>query len=843
MRPNRLAGSIHTVLASVLAAAAPVAGAIESPAVRVAEQAAALDEANATPAPIAAPAMTVITREEIDRSGDFSVADLLRDSVLAPFGSFRPQSGSSWQSFSGLDLRGLGTRDTLVLVDGRRIAPYALGPSGGYDLNAIPLAMVERIEITPEGASARYGTDAIGGVVNIVTRDVEGAELRIGIGEPSTTGGDLEEISATFGADTGRTRLVGGAAKNSRRITFRRHQPGGEVPNLSAYGNSYYDWNTGAIYRTPGFACDSDGFTVVEGDVCLYDLNHAAADDASIDNKSVFVRGEHAITDDWGVWFAASTANVESFGRYAPTPGDLIVEDGTPNDINAGVACGPGGCASGTTDGLPTYYFHRFAANGNRDTFVDSQVSDYAVGFRGTLGDMLDVEFGLQRGEYDAIELGRGDIVAALATAAANRGDYLVADPFATDPNVLAGMSATTSREALYVRDAAFATGRVDWTLPTGVSQMRFGVEMANEDYHDRYDSLSLAGEMLGAGVAHPAAGERDTRSAWIEWSLPLAANLHAALAGRHDRTEAGKVESTFSPKLTIAWQPLEWLGARATWGESFHAPSLHDIGRAPVLTEEFLLDPGLCLMFGCEYFVDVVTTGNPELEAETSDHWSVGVEFRPRRWLLASVDYWDVRLDKRHFDLGAQTALFLDAAGALPEGATVIRGGGGAGPVQTVITGTVNSAGLDTRGVDVRLATDFDFGGAGRLQNRLDLTRVLDYDVRLPWGEFGVEDSFAHPSLRASLANVWTLGDWELGWTVHHIGDHEGEFAPAVDAWTTHDLSVAWQAPWNATLALGATNVTDEEPELEPYDDRPYNFYLYDGAGRTVWARYTQRF
>src|SRR5688572_17079888 len=104
MRPTRLARSIHAVLASALVVAAPTAGAIESPAVHVAEQAAALDEADATPAPIAAPAMTVITREEIDRSGDFSVADLLRDSVLAPFGSFRPQSGSSWQSFSGFDL-------------------------------------------------------------------------------------------------------------------------------------------------------------------------------------------------------------------------------------------------------------------------------------------------------------------------------------------------------------------------------------------------------------------------------------------------------------------------------------------------------------------------------------------------------------------------------------------------------------------------------------------------------------------------------------------------------------------------------------------------------------------
>src|SRR5687768_1634534 len=243
MRPTRLARSINAVLAAALVAAAPAAIATASPPDDDAgPDATTLDEAPRRTAPATQPAITVITRDEIDRSGDFSLADLLRDSVLAPFGSWRPQSGSSWQSFSGLDLRGLGTRNTLVLVDGRRIAPYALGPSAGFDLNAIPLAMVERIEILPEGASARYGTDAIGGVVNIVTRDLQGAELRIGVGDPSTTGGDVDEMSATFGADTARTHLVGGAAKNGRRITFRRHQPGGDEPIVSAYGNSYYDW-------------------------------------------------------------------------------------------------------------------------------------------------------------------------------------------------------------------------------------------------------------------------------------------------------------------------------------------------------------------------------------------------------------------------------------------------------------------------------------------------------------------------------------------------------------------------------------------------------------------------
>ena len=135
----------------------------------------------------------VIDREQIDASGDVSVADVLRDSTFASFGNFRPVSGSSAQSLATIDLRGLGSGRTLVLVDGRRAPTNPMSASSGTDLNAIPLAAVERIEILSDGASAVYGSDAIGGVVNIILRkDYDGVELRYGIGQTDVKGGDLD---------------------------------------------------------------------------------------------------------------------------------------------------------------------------------------------------------------------------------------------------------------------------------------------------------------------------------------------------------------------------------------------------------------------------------------------------------------------------------------------------------------------------------------------------------------------------------------------------------------------------------------------------------------------------
>src|SRR5688500_18012451 len=212
--------------------------------------------------------VVVIDRTQIDASGDISVADVLRDSTFASFGNFKPQSGSSAQSLATIDLRGLGSGRTLVLIDGRRAPTAPQAASSGTDINSIPLAAVERIEILSDGASAVYGSDAIGGVVNIILRkDFNGVELRYGIQQTEVTGGDLEEGSIAFGVSSDRGSLVGGAGFSDREIVFTRDQIG-YVQGASVYGNNYYDWDydgadgpdEGGPAIVPGYACADPGF-------------------------------------------------------------------------------------------------------------------------------------------------------------------------------------------------------------------------------------------------------------------------------------------------------------------------------------------------------------------------------------------------------------------------------------------------------------------------------------------------------------------------------------------------------------------------------------------------------
>lgn len=130
--------------------------------------------------------ITVIDRADIDVSGELSVADFLRNNVYNSFGSTRESSGSATGSQATINLRGIGSVYTLVLLDGRRMTSSPTLSGGAQNINLIPMAAVERIEILREGAGAIYGSDAIGGVVNVILRkDYEGLVMSAGIERPT----------------------------------------------------------------------------------------------------------------------------------------------------------------------------------------------------------------------------------------------------------------------------------------------------------------------------------------------------------------------------------------------------------------------------------------------------------------------------------------------------------------------------------------------------------------------------------------------------------------------------------------------------------------------------------
>ncbi|GAB4116999.1 MAG: hypothetical protein Fur0014_18800 [Rubrivivax sp.] len=176
MRPNALP-ALRPIAAGVLALAALTAAAQDAQRVEITGSS-IKRLAGETALPV-----QIVTREDIDKSGVTTVAELMRNigastANLTDGASITDNTGGQ-RGFNGANLRGLGVSSTLVLLNGRRLANFASpGDAAGVDLNNIPAGAIQRVEVLKDGASAIYGTDAIGGVINFITRsDYRGVDL------------------------------------------------------------------------------------------------------------------------------------------------------------------------------------------------------------------------------------------------------------------------------------------------------------------------------------------------------------------------------------------------------------------------------------------------------------------------------------------------------------------------------------------------------------------------------------------------------------------------------------------------------------------------------------------
>ena len=835
--------------------------------------------------------VTVIDRQQLELSGDVSVADYLRNTTFNSFGSFRPQSGSSAQSFAELSLRGLGGARTLILIDGRR-APIAPQAGQGQDLNSIPLAAVERIEILTDGASAIYGSDAIGGVVNIITRrDFSGVEMSWGMGEPTgIEGGETEEGSVIFGAAGDRGNIIAGASYSNRGIIFDRDSPYKAV-GASSFSNNFINANP-APGTTYGFVpggftgnptngsvvpggCSDQGFYTNgvngAGRRCLYNFNLVSASEAEIRNNALFTRGNYEINEDWSTYLNANVSRVKSFGRYAPVPsspwpgGAPFIPVGSPNHPAVRFPNG------GYNANAPYFLRHRFAALGNRDTSTDANVYYFDLGFDGRIGD-FDVNFGGRHVESKYLELGRNYVVGGLAQAAIASGAYNIYNPSANDRGVLDSLIATINRESNFTIEEIYAQANVDlFEMSGGVAGLAFGAEYRDESFSDIYDTLQSSGQIVGS-AGNSAFGSRSVGAAYAEALFPVLENLEINVAARYDTySDYG---SDTSPKISLRYTPIENLVLRASYGQGFRAPTLDVLTAQPAFTADTVTDGPTCVAFGlpsnCSIQINGYSLGNPNLSSETSDQWSAGLAWDATDWLNMSADYWDTKIDGRIVSVSSNTIIdCLDGSSTnCPPGLSNLPANvnppnpalglgvarqPGTGEILYVQRGATNLGTIEATGLDLNFRTNFDFADYGSLRNQLQISTTFDFLVD---GSEQV-DTPAVPETRAVLTNEYTWGDFNFAWNINYIDgtkstasqqfpDPDLDYPQRLPSWTTHDLQATWSAPWNGRFTLGVKNVTDKAPVIDgPYDPtgRGFAFSLYDQYGRTPYFRYTQTF
>ena len=824
--------------------------------------------------------VTVIDRAAIDFSGQTSVSDLLRNTSFNSAGSFRPQSGSSAQGVSQINLRGLGASRSLILVDGRRL-PKSPSTGNSQDLNSIPMAAVERIEILSDGASAVYGSDAIAGVVNIITRkDFNGVEFRLGASEVSLPedGGDREEGSAVFGASSDNASVIGGVSWNSRDIIFENAYDWVQ-PGASSFGVN--------VRKPEGFRsiiseseCNSlENFFSTSSGACAYNFNATNANEASTANQSAFLKANYDINDDWRIFSHTLVSKTKSFGRYAPSLNDagdaaFLSDDSPNNPINPNSQFYDATFAAqfeaerqalrdeGVAESdLPLVNIrHRFAALGNRDSFVDNWSTDFLVGIDGQIGDVF-VDLGVRKNKTKTYEIGRNYLMGSNARRAMDSGDYMLNDPFGsrftTDADkkayedLLSGLKVTTSRIGTFNQEEAFGSASFDiFETSAGMIQGVVGAEYRKEEYSDTYDSLSEAGQ-VGGSAGNSAGGSRDVKSAYFEALVPVLENLEMSVAGRYDKySDYG---SDFSPKVSFKYDVMEGLVLRASYGEGFRAPTLDITTAKPAPGNPSVSDDPTCVNFGeqpgCDVQVSAITVANPEIGSESSEQISLGLAYQPTDWLNFSADYYDIEISNMIRFFGASTILRREQTGdPIPAGLGVERYSNGG--IELITQGYANEGNWAINGLDLNLNTNFDLGSAGSFKQTLQWSH--QFSSKIDGGRNTLKDP-GEPQDRAVLNNMYVWNDFDFVWNINLIGkqyeDVESNSAGGVDrsgniaTWVTHDLQVTYSMPTGTKVSLGMQNAFEKEPQLSSFGGRNYNFDLYDAYGRVTYIRFSQSF
>ncbi len=843
--------------------------------------------------------VTVITREQIELSGHATVAQVLQNTPYNSFGSFRETSGyaNGQAVVNNISLRGLGSQRTLLLLDGRRVS--GTGGSGGAaaNLNQIPLAIVERIDILRDGASAIYGSDAIGGVVNIITRkDFDGMNFSLTKGKPDISGGEF--IAAT----------ITGGASNSKGNTFFTIQHYGQKPQYwrDTEWDHAYDYESYSSFGFPGtfysgyfgyvpdprcpdvpvggvglygqpsddgtnsnpdypnsydwFPYGSYGPPYDEWGFCGYDYAQDIIMLPRAKRNGLLLKSSYDLSPDVTMNAVLMISQNDADSRYAATPvtGPYpTMSADNPNHplIGMGYDCSVMDCLGATV-------FIRTVPNGTRDNNVVSNIQDLRVGLEGVL-DVLGGatwEFNVQIMNNDIDNMTINLVNKPLLQNAIDDGLLDIFGVHGTPLSALASTMQQFNHTKTYAADLKTMQG--DFVMTFDVGELAggpvgivFGAEYNHLSFDQVNDPASKAQLIAGTAGGDNVQAERSRKSVFFEVGLPVIEKLELSLAGRYDDYSSAGIGSNFSPQITFAYRPLDWMLLRGTYGEGFRVAAMTQL-----YGERSESYPSGIDVVGCQNGKGFCGStqyrtlygGNPDVKPENSEHWTVGVVLSPLPQLTMQIGFWHTDFTDLISTSSIQREFNAEAAGDVNYVTRCPTGGVPGcpdGAVDYISLQVQNFAGVEAEGLDFDLTYILDTEHAGRFDIGISGAKYTKYIVQAypesPRLEF--QGEMGLPSLRMNPHVYWGLGDWGASITGYYIAGQSEDVGGTTYAVGSHyevNMQVEYTLPGGASIAFGATNLTNKGPEVngDYYGWYPLDWSLYDTRGRTVYVRYDQR-
>lgn len=826
----------------------------------------------------------IISGPDLEASGAQSLGEFLKFIPTVAGNSTSTAVSNGGDGTATVTLRGLPANNTLVLLNGQRIASGGLA-GDAIDLNSIPPAAVERIEILKDGASAVYGSDAIAGVINIILKhSYEGLQLEQFYGETSRQDLETSTTSLLWGSRTDSATFMVSAShfvqqgidSRDRNVSANADSRarGGADLRSSATPDGRFSTSTGVVTLRDG----QDGSEASEfrpaTDEDLFNHAQYTSSVSPSSRTSVYGSARFELNYSASAFADLSYTTTEATISLAPAP--LFTDfEASPLTIGANNPYNPFGEA--IADGRK-----RLLELGLRDQHNRSESTRFNWGIEAA-GDRVHWQLNQFVSRTEA-EVRYANLASGLRTAEA-LGDHCSAP--CVPLNLFGPAGSIEPAQLDYIRTESRNQGHsqlIGLTLSAdamvgetsaGEILAAGGLEFRHESTESHSDPLPAGEFLIGGGDTSHTRGDRTVSEAFAELHLPLLSDRIALKSLELDLAARLSNYSDFgnavTPKVGLTYQALPGLILRGTYSQGFRAPSLTEIHQSNLTSQQFLNDPctvpdQATSLPGCGPAADPTRTqfltvfgGSEALKPERAINQTLGLSWAPNSLpgLSASADwFW---IDQRNVvDASAQFIVNHNAqTGELTD--RVIRNN--AGDIQEINASYLNIGSRQLSGTDLALRYQHLLAD-GMATFSLNAAHLQDYQDQLgpsaapvelagTFADAAAEGKGALPEWKANTGLHWQQGGLNLHYTINYISALTETVPKSGDTrdisqWITHDLQFNYllNIQKGLRITLGADNLLDAPAPFvaSAFNDNT-DSRTYDLKGRYWYGRVSLKF
>lgn len=793
----------------------------------------------------------VISAEDLAQHGEATVADFLRDLTVNSASSWADNFAYGAWGGSGIALRGLSEKYTLVLVDGVRVAPYGWPSNGSdsfVDLNSLPANMIERIEVVKTGAVSQYGSDAIGGVINIITRkNYQGLEADVSYGDATHGGeptrkfsllgglGDLQQDHYNFTATA--SYFLQGGYTLAERANTRDQTYGGAFSGAADY------WNPGGGSAGAALGPCPTGTQLANASALMFGPGSGTA-------CAVNTAGAMSLHPHEERFQASANLTVRLTDDIDETlqlwDSRNITTGYQSNSSNEGYAGYSGVVPASNTYnpyGVATPLTYTFLGEPLGLT-VRSNFYRALIGLQGGFNTQAfgewDWKASVSHSQSTVDNYASGLINLADAANIFDNPVFDFANPSQT-PAGLDGLYANDSNQAISKLDTVDLSASTTnlFQLPAGGVGAGVGAQVLRQSQVATNYPLQAAG-LVSPVYLQAIDGQRNVEALYYQVNIPLLSTLTFSQSSRYDHySDFG---SAFSPRFALSFKPVSDVNTYFSYSRGFRAPTLAETSQAEATGIQSATDPYSATP-NAQLGVPVVLGGNPDLKAEHTQNYNVGAQWQPAQTTALGLDLYRIEI---HDVVGTPNIQALIDSN---DPGIVVRNA--AGEILYVNMTNENLNSLVTDGLELT-AHHALRTAAGTFTLSADWAYVRKFtqtsygtSVDFAGNDLAMDTPYgaSFPRWKGNTTLDWNWHDFDTALTYLYTGPYLEEIAENgahIPSYGQYNLTASYSGFRNLTIYGKIVNLTDRYP---PFDSvflnfplqPPYDPSLYNDEGRYV--------